>query len=748
PKPKEGEKVSSFYEELYLEAVKQSPQALRNIFIPQNGEPLTPGYKRIYLAAMKQNGYQLRFIHHPTVIDPLNRDYKEIYLAGVKKNGSGLVSIPKPSDGAPLTKDYKDIYIAALKQDSKIVELVHKPKMEESLPQDYKDIFSEVLKLDGKELEKILKFIPVPPDNELSIEGTLNPDYKWLCLEALKEDGDAVKFIVQPNNGELNQDFKDIYLAAVKQNGDALEFIPKPKEGEPLSSFYEELYLEAVRQNGDALKFIPTMKEELTPYYQKLYLTAVQQNGNALHYIPHLKDGEPLSTFYKQLYLNAVKNSLDALMYVPQCNEEYNEYKKEITRSVLSEMKYLLITEKNIAEEDREVQKAAHVYSHAQKRLGKISHISTQNIHLLLDRNIVLPEGVKVSVLSHAAADIKSMANMKVEDFCNLAVEQSNLKEFTLLGCNTVQAEISNKEKEMHQQFKEKRKEKLAKPCGFVLTTKPFPNHLTPEGVNEINKLLTKQVGLNSSYLLAKTGAGDNERYTLSYVKKENETLSVEVWPIDTAQLKELATLAKGGKAFQFPSGQATTSVLHSIQRPLTPKNMLKIINTADDVHLKFEKTHPEYKDQKKIYPFLTSVTLKENEEAKLQDSFMKKLVGAIKDDVRITRSINIGAFPNPLYVDDRDWGFHTSHLRIYSGETNNPNTIFARKNVHVDVAKLKQARKEKIYQMTAEESDKNKVEMSGAKKIKFTVEFKNKLKNIKEEQQQEVSNSSIYLGS
>ncbi|VEB34520.1 Uncharacterised protein [Legionella sainthelensi] len=743
PKPKEGEKISSFYEELYLEAVKQSPQALRNIFIPKNGEPLTPGYKRIYLAAMKQNGYQLRFIHHPTVIDPLNRDYKEIYLAGVRKNGSGLLSIPKPSDGEPLTKDYKDIYIAALRQDSRIVELVHKPKMEESLSQDYKDIFSEVLKLDGKELEKILKFIPVPSNNDLSITGTLNPDYKWVCLEALKEDGDAVKFIAQPKGEELNQDFKDIYLAAVKQNGEALEFIPKPKQGEPLGSFYEELYLEAVKQNGDALKFIPQPKagEELSLFYQKLYLTAAQQNGNALQHIPKLKEGEPLSGFYKQLYLDAVRNSLDALMYIP-----YEKFKKEITHSVLSEMKYILITGKNIAEEDREVQKAARVYSHAQKRVAKIAHISTKNIHLLLDKNIVLPEGVKVSVLSHAATDTNAMANMKAEDFCNLAVKQPHIKEFTLLGCNTVQTEISDKEKEMHQQFKEKRKEKLADPCGFVLTTKSFPNHLTPEGANEINKLLNKQVGLNSSYVLAKTGTGDNERYTLSYVKKENGTLSVETWPMDATQLKELASLAKGGKAFQFPSGQATTSVLHSKQRPLTPKSMLKIINTADDVHLKFEKTHPEYKDQKKIYPFLTSVMLNENEETKLQDSFMKKLVTAIKDDVRITRSINIGAFPNPLYVDDRDWGFHASHLRIYSGETSNPLVVFPRKNVRVDVEKLKQARKEKIYQMAAEESD--KVEMSGAKKIKFTVAFKDKLKSIKEEKQQEVSHSTIYLGS
>lgn len=92
---------------------------------------------------------------------------------------------------------------------------------------------------------------------------------------------------------------------------------------------------------------------------------------------------------------------------------------------------------------------------------------------------------------------------------------------------------------------------------------------------------------------------------------------------MDATQLKELASLAKGGKAFQFPSGQATTSVLHSKQRPLTPKSMLKIINTADDVHLKFEKLILSIRI-KKIYPFLTSVMLNENEETKLQDSFMK----------------------------------------------------------------------------------------------------------------------------
>lgn len=58
------------------------------------------------------------------------------------------------------------------------------------------------------------------------------------------------------------------------------------------------------------------------------------------------------------------------------------------------------------------------------------------------------------------------------------------------------------------------------------------------------------------------------------------------------------------------------------------------------------------------------------------------------------------------------------------------------------DIDKLLKLYKEKMDQMASEESDKDKVEISEAKKVNFTVEFKDILNNMKKEQEQEISNS------
>ena len=74
-------------------------------------------------------------------------------------------------------------------------------------------------------------------------EERLKEMQKWndedYCLEAVKHNGDALRYIKEPS--------EEVCLEAVKHNGDALQYIKEPSE---------EVCLEAVQEDGDALQYI------------------------------------------------------------------------------------------------------------------------------------------------------------------------------------------------------------------------------------------------------------------------------------------------------------------------------------------------------------------------------------------------------------------------------------------------------------------------------------------------------------
>ena len=131
------------------------------------------------------------------------------------------------------------------------------------------------------------------------------------CLEAVKQDGYALKYVKQQTD--------KVCLESVKQNGLALQFVKEQTE---------ELCLEAVRQNGHALQFVKAQTAELcleavrrngcflkyvnkqTP---KLCLEAVKQHGGAFQYVLE-QSGE--------LCLEAVRQDGWALKYVKEQTAE------------------------------------------------------------------------------------------------------------------------------------------------------------------------------------------------------------------------------------------------------------------------------------------------------------------------------------------------------------------------------------------------------------------------------------------
>ena len=105
-----------------------------------------------------------------------------------------------------------------------------------------------------------------------------------MCLEAVKENSYALRYIKEPTN--------ELCLEAVRNNGYALQYINNPTE---------EMCLEAVKNSGDALAYIKNPTEEVC-------MEAVKKYGQALRYVKNPT---------KKTCLEAVKQSGYALQYVP-----------------------------------------------------------------------------------------------------------------------------------------------------------------------------------------------------------------------------------------------------------------------------------------------------------------------------------------------------------------------------------------------------------------------------------------------
>lgn len=114
------------------------------------------------------------------------------------------------------------------------------------------------------------------------------------CLEAVKYDGHAIRYLRNPS--------PEICLEAVKENGTSIAFIENQTE---------ELCLEAVKQNWRALRYIWEQTEEMC-------LVAVKQNGMALEYVQKQTP---------EVCLEAVKQDYEAYVFVKPKFRGYVRYR-------------------------------------------------------------------------------------------------------------------------------------------------------------------------------------------------------------------------------------------------------------------------------------------------------------------------------------------------------------------------------------------------------------------------------------
>lgn len=529
----------------------------------------------------------------------------------------------------------------------------------------------EDVKKDGLKLENI----PIPKDNS-NVESYRERclQYAEICLEAVKQNGTAIKFIsklmMTYQDPPLSQEqYRELCLAAVQQNGMALELVPSPTSFEDSPSTgdqYQQLCLEAVKQNGMALMYVLQPLKEVKSVlnekqYEAICLAAVKQNGMMLALI---KDDELKSSLINKITPEKILyGNYKAKNYFPK-----SELFEIAIRKFLSNIENIVITKDQDLINDNQLKDIYEVYANQPKRSGKTIHIDQEYTQELLDDlKIWGNKTLNFVLLGHATQTSTDLANINVETMNNYLEQYENITSVTLLSCCTAKSKQLEEEKKfINENYLGKSKKEISNfsDCGMVLmrdepdieTCKHLLNMLSKKQLNEI----TKAYILLPMFKTKEEKKNENQEktYKLIYIKKSgtNNDITKEEIILNQKQVDKLQEkLVTSNKAFKFPEEKALPIFFRggAGAAPLNTKEIDSIIDIIYGV-TKFDKQHPAYNKQR--FLFFRSMLIDQVEaEAKLQPSLLKKFVAAISKNKKIQRDIIIKGYLGVLSVDTKD---------------------------------------------------------------------------------------------
>lgn len=675
-------------EKICLEALKQNVMALE--FVP---EAFIREHPNLWINEVEKTPAILRFI-------PPDLLTYEICLKAVMQDWRALEHVP-----AYLKEKHFDISEAALKQNWMAMRYL--PNSKESF-----DFCLERITQDGM----LLDFVP-----------TMLKGYDTICLAAVTQNGLAL--------GKIPEKLRDakLCLTAVKENGRAILDVPdhlKDREicliavqSDPFAFFSVPKSLQqdykicfaAVEKNGLLLNLIP---ENLRDY--PLCLAAVSESGLALEHVPkHLSE-------YREICLAAVKENGLAIKFVDEkIREEIIEavgvdkilsdnygarafipakYEGQI-KDFLSRIKHVVITDNDVLRDDHEMKDIYLVYSAATKRSGNVVHVDRDHAGLLLNE-LKGKQPVNLVLLGHANATAETIAGTNMTEVAQCLELCSNIERVTLLGCNTAKSQKLEEEKADIRYFAQTEKNPK---YGIILLSKPF-------NPSDYKMLLTKN-DLDAAFIVTKSDSMGKASYQLIHIEEDPKkgTLIEQKIPLTEDGLKQLQNTFRRGKELPFPKNNDPIYMRGGTTDFLDRSELAKTFEVMEGAS-RFDKRHPKFKTSKENFPFLRNVTIDESEAGKLEESLLKKLFVAVKQNLNIKQNITAKGYTKALHVDTKERRMHVTETHLYPSSYKF--STFYKNQDNINRKKLADERK-----ATVEEMRKSNVQgATTVKSIKLTI--------------------------
>lgn len=629
--------------EMCLAAVKKDGLAL--YYVPEKER--TPA---VYLAAVQQNGDALNII-------PEEEKTKELCLEAVKTTGTAVQYVP-----AKFLDD--DICMAAVEKDGLALPYLPNPPTnlqcqaavkQNGLALEYVPIDAITPELCSTAVHQngmSLKFVPA----EL-----ITPE---ICLAAVSKNGKALQFVPK---GLLTA---DVYLAAVTQNGLVLDDVPE-------SARTPDMCAAAIKQNALALEFVPD--KLLTP---ENCIAAVTQNSMALEFVP-----EDLKTlvFDKIGLKNIVANNYAARKFVPNTPEN----DQAITDFLINVDNVIVAYKDNV---DYEIKDFISVYGNHKKRIGKTVHVYSEDHTMLLDDLANLKaKSINLVLIDHANESSVSVGGFLANELTEVLTKYEYINKVTLLACNTVKTKVLDREKAMIQQYADSENSNSTGNGFFIMSRelqeKDYADILTKAKLDSVAVLIKK----------------DNS-YKLVFLKLDSQTkmaVASPAIPLTEQQISGLQKIANKNKKFPFPKEEQRINTVRDASLPINEKDWENILAITTNVK-RFDRAHPNYQNDKKIIPFLSSVTVDESEcKGQLLNSFLTKVVDKVveeRNDGNLHRDVQIKGYPNPIHVDTKDQRMHVTRTHLYTNDYKSPQ--FFNKTDNIDRKKLDDERSKNQLKM------------------------------------------------
>lgn len=709
----------------YLASVKEDGMNIRNI-------PPERRTADICLAATQQNEKAINFVPKNFQLSivkecpgafyslPENMRTYDMYLAAIQKNFRLITLIPKKW----LTDE---MYSAALKDN--VIAL-------EYFPKEISIAVIDKIVLPLLEQKKI-SFLSIPihmrtssiyleaiKENIISYSNDFSNDKisfsqipksmltDSIYLAAIRQSPDALKFF--PESGQINnseiesavisyiqQDqvslknipksicTPSICLAAVRHNLKAFEFVSDSMQNEIINNL-TSVVISDIQQNKILLSGVPDNMR-----IPSICLAAVRQDLKELEFVPDSMKKEIMNTIMREDKLTIeyiITNNYLALQYIPQ---ESESIKGEIER-VLASVKHIIIADTssafNMLHEVRDAQlvymaklaeKKEQVVSIFHNKISpdnSVNSLSQLLVHLKAANNT---NSLHLALIGHGS----SFDNLDVQTISNVYANNPNIKDIDLVSCNAVNAKKTKKEIEMVDSFVQKTQEKEKLKYGLMSA---FEASIDDVKLKQKCVKFCQKNNLDGVYILNKKEKdGEYQLFSIKYDKNNQLTTLKEKSIHKIQNMNDFL-----GKPIRFPKKKDELSPIKGTDNnPLKPNELTSLRDIAYQEN-RFEKTHPHYEKDKKIYPFLNKM---EVEYKDLETSFFKKMVDAIKDNPAITWTINVTGSSKPLHADTLRRTFRAARTHLYSDYTS---SLFQSRKPNINMDKVKEDAQHEIKKM------------------------------------------------
>ena len=494
----------------------------------------------------------------------------------------------------------------------------------------------------------------------------------------------------------------------------ALQFVPEEKHT-------PELYLMAVQQNGQAcsmcLKINALSSYALRRFrpYNRMASACVMflKTSALLSYVllPFNIMDRPWSSFPKASKENIIQElSIVTILKNNYLSRQYfpNAFTEKI-KQYLHSIDYIVV---NNSPEVYEVGDAQLTYIHNKQNKNKtVFPIASTNAtvelnQLLQDLSKANNPKLHLVLIGHSTEDAIQLAGLDVKDIVDICANHKNIQDIHLLGCNAAKARKPEKERKMLEILTEKMQK-----YRYGLITAVNQTNST-DFQKKCLKFCQKNA-LDGVYVINKKENGDYELFSMKY-DKQKQTITGKVREIPQKHVS-VQILKAGGQRILFDNWEMKFNKKQMLpgrgkNNPLSFQELTQIRGLVDTVE-RFEKTHPKYKKDKTMYPFLAKVEAVFED---LEPSLLKRIADELRANDKINWDITLHGPTKALHVDTTQKNFKVTKTHLYSNDYSS-SLFFSGKPI-IDYEKLKNERRQEIKQ----ESKKTR-----AKQLKITIKPK-----------------------